>query len=77
LSFEKKSSSANQTFLDISKMRTSNLIHHLVFDLSFADMQTDGATSADWIKSSLLPVIDQVLDDICIELGIGKRKLNE
>ncbi|MBC3929771.1 contractile injection system tape measure protein [Undibacterium sp. CY21W] len=56
-------------------MRTSNLIHHLVFDLSFADMQTDGATSADWIKSSLLPVIDQVLDDICIELGIGKKEV--
>jgi len=56
-------------------MRTSNLIHHLVFDLSFADMQTDGATSADWIKSSLLPVIDQVLDDICIELGIEKKEV--
>lgn len=56
-------------------MRTSNLIHQLVFDLSLPDMQTDGAASADWIKSSLLPVIDQVLEDICVEFGIAHNEV--
>jgi hypothetical protein len=75
IEFLKKNRHPNQTFLDMSKMRTSSLIHHLIFDLSFSDMQIDGAVSADWIKSSLLPVIDQVLEQICVEFGIVGDKV--
>ncbi|GGC76648.1 contractile injection system tape measure protein [Undibacterium terreum] len=43
-------------------MRPLNLIHGLTFDFSFAGTTMDGLSLADWIKTALLPVIEETIE---------------
>ncbi|MBC3832631.1 hypothetical protein H8K33_14070 [Undibacterium amnicola] len=57
-------------------MRSANRIHDLVFDLSFTDIQADASAWADWIKATLLPVIDEVIEQQCRELNIQGHQIH-
>ena len=56
-------------------MRRINRIHDLVFDLSFSDEKADASVWAEWIKMRLLPIIDEVTEDLSREFKISASQV--
>ncbi|MBR7745651.1 contractile injection system tape measure protein [Undibacterium baiyunense] len=56
-------------------MRRINRIHDLVFDLSFSDEKADASVWAEWVKMRLLPIIDEVMEDLSREFKISASQV--